>query len=52
MIHNNRYPSTNHPHISAILETSDTLTSRAGLLLFARYLNRIGFFWCVELCVC
>jgi hypothetical protein len=31
-----------HPKISAVERTSDTLTSRAGLLLFARYIDKIG----------
>lgn len=34
-----------HPRIAGIEETSDTLTSRAGLALFARYLDRIGLGW-------
>ena len=33
--------SSQHAHIAAIEVTSDTLTSRAGLALFARYLDRI-----------
>ena len=48
MAHRNRYAATNHPQISAIEETSDTLTSRAGLALFARYLDRIGIAWFAE----
>lgn len=36
----------NHPtHIAGIEVTSDTLTSRAGLALFARYLDQIGLGW-------
>jgi hypothetical protein len=34
-----------HPRIAAIEVTSDTLTSRAGLALFARYLDKIGLGW-------
>jgi hypothetical protein len=34
--------SNQHPDIAGIEVTSDTLTSRAGLALFARYLDRIG----------
>jgi len=48
MAHRNRYPATNHPQIAAIEETRDTLTSRAGLALFARYLDRIGIAWFAE----
>ena len=48
MSHNNRYAAANHPEISAIEETSDTLTSRAGLALFARYLDQIGIAWFIE----
>ena len=38
-------PSGNHPLIAGIEVTSDTLTSRAGLALFARYLDQIGLGW-------
>ncbi len=31
-----------HPRIDGIEETTDTLTSRAGLALFARYLDSNG----------
>lgn len=48
MTQNNRFPEDSHPLISAIEETSDTLTSRAGLALFARYLDRIGLAWFVD----
>jgi len=34
--------ATVHPKVSAVERTSDTLTSRAGLLLFARYIDKIG----------
>jgi hypothetical protein len=34
-----------HQRIAAIEVTSDTLTSRAGLALFARYLDQIGLGW-------
>jgi hypothetical protein len=37
--------SSQHPHIAGIEVTSDTLTSRAGLALFARYLDQIGLGW-------
>ena len=37
-----------HPRIDSIEETTDTLTSRAGLALFARYLDSIGLSWFVE----
>ena len=33
MAHHSRYPAANHPKIAAVEETSDTLTSRAGLAL-------------------
>ncbi len=36
------------PRIDGIEETTDTLTSRAGLALFARYLDSIGLSWFVE----
>jgi len=42
MTHDSRSSRSNHPQISAIEQTSDTLTSRAGLLLFARYIDKIG----------
>lgn len=45
MSHNNRSLAADHPHIAAIEETTDTLTSRAGLALFARYLDRIDLMW-------
>jgi len=48
MAHRSRYPAANHPKIAAIEETSDTLTSRAGLALFARYLDKIGIAWFAE----
>jgi len=48
MAHSNRSSRANHPQIAAIVETSDTLTSRAGLALFARYLDRIGLAWFAE----
>jgi hypothetical protein len=34
--------TSKHPRIAGIEVTSDTLTSRAGLALFARYLDQIG----------
>jgi hypothetical protein len=48
MDHNNRSRGSDHPQINAIEETGDTLTSRAGLALFARYLDRIGIAWFFE----
>jgi len=45
MTHHSRSSTTNHPKIAAIEETNDTLTSRAGLVLFARYLDKIGIAW-------
>lgn len=48
MAHHSRYPAENHPQIAAIEETGDTLTSRAGLALFARYFDRIGIAWFAE----
>ncbi|MFH1844320.1 MAG: IS1380 family transposase, partial [bacterium] len=48
MAHNTRYSAAGHPKISAIEETSDNLTSRAGLALFARYLDKIGIAWFIE----
>jgi hypothetical protein len=48
MAHGNRSSDVNHPQISAIEVTSDNLTSRAGLALFARYLDRIGVAWFSE----
>jgi hypothetical protein len=44
MKHTADHTST-HPGIAGIEVTSDTLTSRAGLALFARYLDRIGLGW-------
>ena len=40
-----RESSREHPQIADIEVTSDTLTGRAGLALFARYLDRIGLGW-------
>lgn len=37
--------TSRHPRIAGIELTSDTLTSRAGLALFARYLDQIGLGW-------
>jgi len=34
-----------HARIAGIEVTTDTLTSRAGLALFARYLDEIGLGW-------
>jgi len=48
MADNTRSRAANHPPIAAIEETTDTLTSRAGLALFARYLDRIGITWFCE----
>jgi len=48
MAHGNRSSDANHPQISAIEVTSDNLTSRAGLTMFARYLDRIGVAWFAE----
>ena len=42
MSHNSRSSAQKHPQISAVELTGDTLTSRAGLLLFARYIDKIG----------
>ena len=42
---NTAKPSSKHPRIAEIEVTSDTLTSRAGLALFARYLDQIGLGW-------
>jgi len=42
---NTAKPSSKHPRIAEIEVTSDTLTSRAGLALFARYLDQIGLDW-------
>lgn len=40
-------PST-HPHIDGIEVTGDTLTSRAGLALFARYFDGTGMSWFLQ----
>lgn len=48
MAKSNRSSGANHPQISAIEVTSDNLTSRAGLALLARYLDRIGLAWFAE----
>ena len=45
---NTRKSPPNHPRIAAIEETTDTLTGRAGLALFARYLDGIGLDWFVS----
>lgn len=45
MSKNTRKSSHKHPEISAIEVTNDTLTSRAGLALFARYLDSIDLGW-------
>ena len=42
MVHDIRSSAPSHPKISGIELTSDTLTSRAGMLLFARYIDKIG----------
>ena len=42
---NTANPSNKHPRIAGIEVTSDTLTGRAGLALFARYLDQIGLSW-------
>jgi len=42
MTHDIRSSAENHPQISAVELTNDNLTSRAGLLLFARYIDKIG----------
>jgi hypothetical protein len=48
MKENTRESAPKHPRIAAIEETTDTLTGRAGLALFARYLDGIGLRWFVE----
>ena len=48
MTYDSRSSAANHPKITAIEETTDTLTSRAGLALFARYLDKIGIAWFIE----
>ncbi len=48
MSHVSRSRAAGHLQISAVEETTDTLTSRAGLVLFARYLDRIGLAWFTE----
>jgi len=45
MSHDSRSRAASHLQIYAVEETADTLTSRAGLALFARYLDRIGLAW-------
>ncbi len=45
MSKNSRESNLDHPQLSGIEVTQDTLTSRAGLALFARYLDRIGLDW-------
>ncbi len=45
MSQDSRSRAASHLRISAVEETTDTLTSRAGLALFARYLDRIGLAW-------
>ncbi|MFV1963134.1 MAG: IS1380 family transposase [Acidimicrobiia bacterium] len=44
---NTRESNPKHPRIAAVEVTDDTLTGRAGLALFARYLDGIGLFWFV-----
>jgi hypothetical protein len=48
MKENTRESTPKHPRIAGIEETTDTLTGRAGLALFARYLDGIGLQWFVE----
>jgi len=45
MSKNTRKSSPKHPEIAAIEVTNDTLTNRAGLALFARYLDGIDLGW-------
>jgi hypothetical protein len=45
MSKNSRESKPNHPKLEAIEVTQDNLTSRTGLALFARYLDRIGLDW-------
>jgi len=45
MAKHNRSAALRHPKIVAIETTADTLTSRAGLALFGRYLDNIGLGW-------
>ena len=42
---NTAEPVRKHPRLEGIEITKDILTSRAGLALFARYLDRIGLEW-------
>ncbi len=42
MKENTRGSAPKHPRIAAIEETTDNLIGRAGLTLFARYLEGIG----------
>lgn len=48
MSQHNRSAAAKHPKIAAIEETTDNLTSRAGLTLFCRYLDNIGLAWFVD----
>ena len=45
MSKNSRESNPDHPQLSGIEVTQDNLTSRTGLALFARYLDRIGLDW-------
>jgi hypothetical protein len=45
---NTRKSPRKHPRIAGIEETTDTLTGRAGLALFARYLDGIDLSWFVS----
>lgn len=47
MKNNTRESSLKHPQIANIEITEDTLTSRAGLALFVRYLDGTGLSWFV-----
>jgi hypothetical protein len=41
-------PASKHPRLAGIEITDDTLTSRAGLSLFARYLDGVGIGWFIN----